>query len=300
MEVMRTPDSCFENLPDYNFAPHYTTITAIDGTALRFHFVDEGPRDAAPIVLMHGNPSWSYLHRHMITGLVALGHRVLSLDLMGLGRSDKPNEASYYTLASHVDWVTKWFEAENLTDITLYMQDWGGLIGLNVLPHIADRVSRVIASNTGLPVGEGANKAMRDWLEFSSSVPELPVGSLVNGGSTRTLSAAEIAAYNAPYPDGSYQTSPKIFPSLIPVQPENPGVPQNRETWKFLETWTKPFLTAFGSEDPIAFKPGAHLRFQTQVPGAAGLTHHVIEGANHFIQEDAPAELVTIIHNFAK
>jgi haloalkane dehalogenase len=171
---------------------------------------------------------------------------------------------------------------------------------LNVLPHIADRVDRVIASNTGLPVGEGANKAMRDWLEFSSSVPELPVGMLVNGGSTRTLSAAEIAAYNAPYPDGSYQTSPKIFPTLIPVQPENPGVPQNRETWKFLETWTKPFLTAYGSEDPIAFKPGAHLGFQTRVPGAAGLTHHVIEGANHFIQEDAPAELVTIIHNFAK
>ncbi|MEY3506277.1 MAG: hypothetical protein RI898_1030, partial [Actinomycetota bacterium] len=116
MEVMRTPDSCFENLPDYNFAPHYTTITAADGTALRFHFVDEGPRDAAPIVLMHGNPSWSYLHRHMITGLVALGHRVISLDLMGLGRSDKPNEASYYSLASHVDWVTKWFEAEDLTN----------------------------------------------------------------------------------------------------------------------------------------------------------------------------------------
>lgn len=156
----------------------------------------------------------------------------------------------------------------------------------------------MIASNTGLPVGEGANKAMRDWLEYSSSVPELPVGLLVNGGSSRELSKAEMAAYNAPYPDGSYQTSPKIFPSLIPVQPDNPGVPQNKETWNYLETWTKPFLTVYGSADPIAFKPGAHLRFQERVPGAKNLEHIVIEGANHFIQEDAPDELVAIIHAF--
>ena len=236
----------------------------------------------------------------MITGLVALGHRVLSLDLMGLGRSDKPNDPAFYTLANHVDWMIKWFEAEDLRDITLYMQDWGGLIGLNAMPHISDRVSRAIASNTGLPEGEGMNKAMRDWLEFSSSVPELPIGALLDGGSTRKLSPAEIAAYNAPYPDGSYQTSPKIFPSLIPVQAENPGVPQCKETWKFLETWTKPFLTVYGSADPIAYKPGAHLRMQERIPGTAGLTHHVIEGANHFIQEDAPAELVTIIHHFTQ
>ena len=194
--------------------------------------------------------------------------------------------------------MSAWFEAEDLRNVTLYCQDWGGIIGIGALVNIGDRVSRVIASNTGIPVGEGANKAMRDWLEYSSSVPELPIGHLVNGGSTRTLSADEIAAYNAPYPDGSYQTSPKIFPSLIPVQPENPGVPQCIEIWNYLTTWTKPFLTVFGSADPIAFKPGAHLKFQERVPGAKGLNHIVIEGANHFIQEDAPDELVAIIHQF--
>ena len=298
MEIMRTPDECFIGLPDYNFEPHYTTIVGKDGISLRFHFIDEGPRNQDPILLMHGNPSWSYLHRHMINGLVALGHRVISLDLMGLGRSDKPNDPAYYTLARHIEWVAAWFEDEDLRNVTLYCQDWGGIIGIGALVDIGDRVSRVIASNTGIPVGEGGNKAMRDWLEYSSSVPELPIGHLVNGGSTRTLSPDEIAAYNAPYPDGSYQTSPKIFPSLIPVQPENPGVPQCIEIWNYLATWTKPFLTVFGSADPIAFKPGAHLKFQERVPGAKGLDHIVIEGANHFIQEDAPDELVATIHQF--
>ena len=299
MEVMRTPDECFEGLPDYNFIPHYTTIAGSEGFDLRFHFIDEGPRDADPIVLMHGNPSWSYLHRHMITGLVAQGHRVISLDLMGLGRSDKPNDPAYYTLARHIEWVSAWFDAEDLQNVTLYCQDWGGIIGIGALVNIGHRVARVIASNTGIPVGEGGNKAMRDWLEYSSSVPELPIGHLVNGGSTRSLAPGEIAAYNAPYPDGTFQTSPKIFPSLIPVQPDNPGVPQCLAIWDYLDTWTKPFLTVFGSADPIAYKPGAHLKFQSRVPGAQGLNHIVLEGPNHFIQEDAPDELVTIIAQFA-
>lgn len=300
MEVMRTPEECFSGLPDWDFAPRYTTITAEDGTALRFHFVDEGPRDAAPVVMIHGNPSWSYLHRHMVRDLAALGHRAIALDLMGMGRSDKPDDPSYYTLARHVDWVCKWFDAENLTDVTLFIQDWGGTIGLNTLPRIGDRIARVVASNTGLPVGEGANKFMRQWLEYSASVPELPIGDLINGGSSRGLSPEEIAAYNAPYPDGSYQTSPKIFPSLIPLQPDNPGVPQCIRTWTFLETWTKPFLTAFGDRDNIAFKPGAHLKLQDKIPGARGKKHVVIEGANHFIQEDASAELVAVIDGFIR
>ena len=299
MEILRTPDECFTGLPDYNCEPHYTTITGSDGVSLRFHFVDEGPRDADPIRSHQGRAGWACLHRRTMTRLVALGHRVISLDLMGLGRSDKPNDPGYYTLARHIEWVSAWFEAEDLRNVTMYCQDWGGIIGLGSLVNIGDRVARVIASNTGIPVGEGANKAMRDWLEFSSSVPELPIGLLLNGGSTRKLSADEMAAYNAPYPDGSYQTSPKIFPSLIPVQPDNPGVPQCREIWNYLDTWTKPFLTVYGSADPIAFKPGAHLKFQERVPGAKNLDHIVIEGANHFIQEDAPNELVTIIHAFA-
>ena len=300
MEVLRTPDERFANLVDYDFAPHYREIEAADGTALRFHFVDEGPVDAAPVLLLHGNPSWSYLHRHMIRGLVARGHRVIALDLMGMGRSDKPTQRSDYTMAAHIDWMSQWLVGEDLTDITLYCQDWGGLTGLHLLPLHPERFAGVIASNTGLPTGEGANKFMRQWLEFSQSVDELPIGALIDSGTTRALTADEQAAYLAPFPDGSYQTSALHFPTLIPVQPDNPGVPICVATWEFLTTWTKPFLTVFGSEDAVSFKPGAHLKFQRKVPGAAGQPHRVIEGANHFIQEDAPDELVEIIDSFAR
>lgn len=298
MDVLRTPDERFADLADWGFAPRYRTVTAADGTELRFHFVDEGPRDAAPVLLLHGNPSWAYLYRHMIRGLADRGHRVLALDLMGMGRSDKPTARSDYTLASHVEWVSQWLDGEDLAGATLFCQDWGGIIGLNALRLHPDRFARVVASNTGLPVGEGVNPFMEQWLEFSQSVDELPVGPLVDSGTTRALSDAEKAAYDAPFPDGSYQASPLQFPLLIPLQADNPGVPACRATWAFLETWTKPFLTVYGSEDAISYKPGAHRKFQRKVPGAAGQPHQVIDGANHFIQEDAPDALVEIIDRF--
>ena len=299
MEVLRTPDERFADLEGYDFEPHSREVIADDGTALRFHYVDEGPRDAAPVLLMHGNPSWSYLHRNMIRGLVDRGHRVLALDLMGLGRSDKPAARTDYTLARHVDWVSQWFDGEDLADVTLYCQDWGGLIGLNVLPLQGHRVARVVASNTGVPSGEGVNRFMQQWLEFSQSVDELPIGDLLDGGTTRALTAGEKAAYDAPFPDGRYQMSALQFPLLIPVQPDNPGVPQCLATWDYLATWEKPFLTVFGTADAVAYKPGSHLKLQRVVPGAAGQPHLEIEGANHFIQEDAPDELVAAIDAFA-
>jgi len=298
MDVLRTPDDRFADLDDYDFAPHYRDVQAVDGTALRYHFVDEGPRDAPPVLLLHGNPTWSYLHRHMIRGLVDRGHRVVALDLMGLGRSDKPTARADYTLAHHVDWMSQWLLAEDLTDITLYCQDWGGTSGLLLLTRHPDRFARVIASNTGIPVGEGVNRFMQQWLDFSQSADELPISALVDGGTTRSLTQAEKQAYDAPFPDGSYQTSALQFPLLIPMQPDNPGVPMCRDAWAVLETWTKPFLTVFGSADAVAFKSGAHLKFQKLVPGAAGQPHQVIDGANHFIQEDAPEELVEIIDAF--
>lgn len=300
MDVLRTPDERFADLLDWDYEPHYRTVTAADGTELRYHFVDEGPRDAPPVLLLHGNPSWSYLHRHMIRGLADRGHRVVALDLMGMGRSDKPVARADYSLANHVDWMGRWLVAADLADVTLYCQDWGGLTGLHLLRLHPERFTRVVASNTGLPVGEGVNTFMQQWLDFSQSVDELPIGSLVDSGTTRPLTDAEKAAYDAPFPDGSYQASPLQFPLLIPLQPDNPGVPMCRETWAFLETWTKPFLTVFGSEDAIAFKPGSHLKFQRKVPGAAGQPHQVIDGANHFIQEDAPDALVEIIDRFTQ
>ena len=300
MDVLRTPDEHFADLLDWDYEPRYRTVTAADGTELRYHFVDEGPRDAPPVLLLHGNPSWSYLHRHMIRGLADRGHRVVALDLMGMGRSDKPLARADYSLANHVDWMGQWLVAEDLADVTLYCQDWGGLTGLHLLRLHPERFTRVVASNTGLPVGEGVDTFMQQWLDFSQSVDELPIGSLVDSGTTRPLTDAEKAAYDAPFPDGSYQASPLQFPLLIPLQPDNAGVPMCRETWAFLETWTKPFLTVFGSEDAIAFKPGSHLKFQRKVPGAAGQPHQVIDGANHFIQEDAPDALVEIIDRFTQ
>ena len=298
MEILRTPDERFAELEDYDFEPHYRDVTAADGTALRFHFIDEGPREAPPILLLHGNPSWSYLHRSMIRGLVARGHRVVALDLMGMGRSDKPTNTSDYSLANHVDWMGQWLVAEDLRDITLYCQDWGGITGLNLLPVHGERFTRVIASNTGLPTGEGGGKAVDRWLEFVASVDALPIGGLIQGGTTRTLTASELAAYEAPFPDGTYQASPMAFPFLIPVTPDNPGVPMCVDTWTHLETWTKPFLTVFGSQDQIAYQAGAHVRMQRSIPGAADLQHIVIEDANHFIQEDASDQLVDIIDAF--
>jgi haloalkane dehalogenase len=298
MDVLRTPDERFSDLDGYDFAPHYRDVEADDGTVLRYHFVDEGPRGAAPVLLLHGNPSWSYLHRHMIRGLAGKGHRVVALDLMGMGRSDKPTNREDYTLARHVDWMSQWLVAEDLADITLYCQDWGGTTGLHLLRLHPERFARVVASNTGLPVGEGVNRFMQQWLDYSQNVDELPISKLIDGGTSRTLTEAERRAYDAPFPDSSYQISALQFPLLIPLQPDNPGVPMCRETWSFLEGWTKPFLTVFGSADAIAFKPGAHRKFQEKIPGAADQAHRVIEGANHFIQEDEPDGLVDIIDAF--
>ena len=177
----------------------------------RMSYVDEGPRADEAVLLLHGNPSWSYLYRLMIPGLVARGHRVLAPDLVGMGRSDKPADQGDYTLAAHVGWLSQWLVGEDLERITLFCQDWGGTAGLNLLPLHGERFDRVVASNTGLPEGKGMNKFMEDWLAFSQSVDELPIGALVQGGTTRRLSDAEVAAYLAPFPDGTYQASPKQF-----------------------------------------------------------------------------------------
>jgi haloalkane dehalogenase len=236
----------------------------------------------------------------MISGLAERGHRVVALDLMGHGRSDKPAARSDYTLASHVDWMQQWLVAEDLTDVTLYCQDWGGLAGLHLLRLEPDRFARVIASNTGVPTGEGVNKFMEWWLDFSQKADSLPIANLIGGSCTRQLSEPELAAYEAPYPDGSYQMSPLQFPLLIPIQPDNPGVPMCVELWAYLETWEKPFATIYGSEDPVSYKPGAHEKFKRKVPGAQGQPHVVVDGAHHFIQEDASPELVDFIDTFVR
>lgn len=295
MKILRTPDQCFENLPGFPFEPRYTEIDAGDGTPLRVHHVDEGPRDAAPIVLMHGNPTWSYLYRRMIPGLVAGGHRVLAVDLVGCGRSDKPAAKSDYTVAAHVGWITRWLVANDLRHVTLFCQDWGGTIGLNVAARHQERFDRIVASNTGIPLGEGESEFMKMWVGMMRDATGFP-WPMVAQGMTRPPSEAELRCYQAPFPDSSYEAGILEFPLLIAVQPDNPGVPLNREGWELLGRYTKPFLTLWGMRDPVA--RGVDKRLQQHVPGAAGQPHHRFEDANHFIQEDVPDELVDHVLRF--
>jgi haloalkane dehalogenase len=296
MEAKRTPDARFEHLDGHPFAPRYAEVKAEGGGPLRVHYVDEGPRGAAPVVLMHGNPSWSYLYRKIIPRLVAKGHRVLAPDLIGLGRSDKPAAKGDYSLARHVDWMSQWLVAAGVERATLFAQDWGGVIGLPVATRHPERFVGLVAANTGLPTGQGANPALQQWLDYSDRADSLPVAQLIHGFTVRGLSDAEKRAYDAPFPDASYQAAALSFPRLIPLQPDNPGVPLMHETWRRLERWTKPFLTVFGDRDPIS--KGAELAFQERVPGAKGQPHAVLSPAHHFLQEDQPEAIAERIHAF--
>jgi len=286
--ILRTPDDRFEHLPGYGFEPHYVEV---DG--LRIHYVDEG---SGPFVLlMHGEPTWSYLYRKMIPILVDAGLRPVAPDLVGFGRSDKPGDRTEYTYAGHVAWMHGFLRALDLRDVTLFGQDWGGLIGLRLVGEDPDRFAGVVASNTGLPNGDGPmSEAFMRWREFSQTTPTFPVGNIVAGGcATAKLSAEEIAAYDAPFPDESFKEGARQFPVLVPIAPDDPAVGAQRAAWESLQRFERPFLTAFGDSDPIT--RGGDAIFQRLVPGAKGLAHRTIEGGGHFIQEDRPAEAAQAI-----
>jgi haloalkane dehalogenase len=296
MKVLRTPDSRFANLPYYPFAPHYNDIRDADGTVLRLHYLDEGPRAVSPVLLLHGEPSWSFLYRKMISGLAAKGHRVLAPDLIGFGKSDKPVEQSDYTFERHVKWMSDWLTAMNLSNVTLFCQDWGGLIGLRLVAAFPDRFARVVVANTGLPIGTGMTDGFKQWLTFSQSVPELPIGEIVAMGTKKGLSDADKAAYVAPFPDETYKAGARRFPALVPVTPEHASVAENKAAWQVLSAFTKPVLTLFSDSDPVT--KGGERVFHERVPGTKGQPHATIKDAGHFLQEDAPDELITRIHAF--
>jgi haloalkane dehalogenase len=293
MKVLRTPEERFRNLPGYSFAPHYTEV---DG--LRIHYVDEGPTEAAPVLLLHGEPSWSYLYRKMIPPIAAAGHRVVVPDLVGFGKSDKPATREDYTYQRHVDWMRGLLiDHLDLRNITVFGQDWGGLIGLRLLAEHDDRFARAIAANTGLPTGDREpGEAFLAWRRFSREVPELPIGQLFQGATVSELSDAVVAAYEAPFPDETYKEGARIFPSLVPITPDDPAAPANREAWKVLSKWEKPFLTAFSDGDPVTAGGDAFL--QEQIPGCRGQPHTTIAGAGHFLQEDNGEELARVVNDF--
>ncbi len=295
MEKLRTPDERFNGFPDYPFEPNYATV----GDDLRLHYLDEGAKSARPVLMMHGEPSWSFLYRHMIPPVAEAGFRAIAPDLIGFGKSDKPTETSDYSYSSHVEWMLEWFDSLDLSGVVLFCQDWGGLIGLRLVAARPDRFAAVIAGNTMLPIGEGTPPdAFLAWQQFSQTVPEFPTGMILQGASVRDLTAEEIAAYDAPYPDESFKAGARIFPALVPTAPDHDGVADNRDAWKVLSAWDKPFVTCFSDQDPVT--KGGDKIFQARVPGTKGQPHRTIKDGGHFLQEDQPGELAELIIEVSK
>jgi haloalkane dehalogenase len=299
MKILRTPDERFADLPGYPFAPHYAEVAAPGGGLLRVHYVDEGPREADPVLMLHGEPSWSYLYRKVIPVVTAAGLRAVAPDLVGFGRSDKPAERGDYTYERHVGWMAELLDRLDLKRITLLCQDWGGLIGLRLVAEHPRRFARVVAANTFLPTGDvRPADAFFAWQQYSQSVPEFRAGGIVKGGCAREVSKEIQAAYDAPFPDESYKAGARQFPMLVPTSPEDPAAPANRRAWEVLSAWDKPFLTAFGDSDPVT--AGGDRALQKRIPGAAGQAHTKLVKAGHFLQEDAGEELGEIVAAFAK
>lgn len=283
--VVRTPEDRFAALPDFPWTPQYETLGGPTGTAIRVACIDEGPRDAPVVLLIHGEPSWGYLYRHMIPPLLARGLRVVVPDLVGMGRSDKPMRQNDYSFARHVLWMRAWLLQRNLRRITLYGQDWGSLIGLRMATAHPDRFERLVVANGGLPIGrDPIPMAFRIWRAYSRWSPWFPVGRIVNLGCVRALTATEQAAYDAPFPSRLHSAGARCFPSLVPIRPDDAEAHANEAAWAVLREWHKPLVTTFSTRDPIT--RGLDLRFQQQVPGAKGQPHLVVRRASHFLQED--------------
>lgn len=301
MDVLRTPDARFDGLPDWAYEPRYVDVARdtadAGGDTLRVHYVDEGPRDAPPVLLLHGEPSWSYLYRKMIPVLVDAGLRAVAIDQVGFGRSDKPATRTDYTYQRHVDWMRAAVDAIDLRDVTFLGQDWGGLVGLRIVAAEPDRFARVVAANTFLPTGDRhPGDAFLAWQRYSQETPDFHVGGIVKGGCASDVSDEVIAAYDAPFPDDSYKEGARQFPMLVPTSPDDPAAEPNREAWKVFEAWEKPFLTAFSDQDAIT--RGGEKVFQSVVPGAKGREHPTITGGGHFLQEDKGEELARRIARF--
>ena len=295
MRVLRTPEDRFAGLPDFAYPPRYADVGG-----LRLAYVEAGPADGEPVLLLHGEPSWSFLYRRVMAVLADAGLRAIAADLAGFGRSDKPAETGDHSYARHVEWIRALaFDRLDLRRLTLVGQDWGGLIGLRLVAEHPGRFARVAAANTGLPTGDQPMPEV--WLRFREVVrtaPRLQVSRLVQSGCQLALPAAVLAAYDAPFPDESFMAGPRAMPGLVPTSPGDPASEANRAAWRQLSAWDKPFLVAFSDRDPITGAMAPILK--RAVPGAAGIEHPVIEGAGHFLQEDAGERLGALIAGFVR
>jgi haloalkane dehalogenase len=280
LKILRTPDDRFRDLPGYGFSPHYFDVA----DDLRLHYVDEGPSNGTPILMLHGEPSWSFLYRKMIPAFASAGFRAVAPDLIGFGKSDKPADPSDYSYAKHVAWITTWLDAINLRNAILLCQDWGSLIGLRVAMENQDRFAAIVVANGFLPTArQSVPLAFRAWRAFAAFSPVFPIGRIVASGCVSKLSRDIVAAYDAPFPSDAYKAGARIFPKLVPTSENDPAVPANRAAWDALGKWEKPFLTLFGKNDPILGRADGML--QRHVPGSKDQPHERFWGG-HFVQED--------------
>jgi haloalkane dehalogenase len=299
MRVLRTPEARFAALPDFPYAPRYVDLPDFDGGTLRMAYIDEGPRDAEVVLLLHGEPSWSFLYRKVIAALTTAGLRAVAPDLIGFGRSDKPAAREDYSYQRHVDWLRAFLLATALPP-----SPWSARTGAACSACVWQAKSRAGSSASSPPIpscrrGTSAPpEAFFTWRDFSQNVPELPIGGILKMGSARELLPEVLAAYDAPFPDESYKAGARAFPALVPATPDDPASPANRRAWQSLERYDKPFLTAFGDSDPIT--RGGDLVLQRRIPGAAGQPHTTLERAGHFLQEDAGEELGRLIADFMR
>lgn len=300
MKILRTPDSQFAKLPDFDFEPTYTTIRDDNGTELRIHSVDVGPRDADPILMIHGNPTWSYLYRHMIPLLANSGRRVVAVDLVGCGRSDKPARRRDYTLVRHKQWMEKWLLANDLENITLFAHDWGVTFGLDLVAHYPERFDRVAISNSTIPTATELqqNKVLRLWLRVMKFAIGFPWKWAFLGQfrGDKQLPGAVYRAYRAPFPSRKYEAGIVKFPQLITIYPDHPELASNLESWELLASFDKPVLTLFGNRDPIS--RGFEKELQAHIPGCKGQDHRILKGVGHFSPEEAPEELSSLLLEF--
>jgi haloalkane dehalogenase len=300
VETLRTPDERFVGLADYAFEPHYAEIAdgGDDGAGgrLRVHYLDEG--SGPTVLLMHGEPTWSYLYRHMIPIIRDAGYRVIAPDLVGFGKSDKPTEQSDYTYARHVEWMRELlFDVLDLTDVHYFGQDWGSLIGLRLVGEHPERYARVAIGNAALPTGDTPmSEGFMRWQQYARDTPQFHAGRIVNGGSATDLSPEVIAAYDAPFPTPEHQAGARAFPQLVPTRPDDPAAEANRAAWQTLRRFHQPFLCAFSDLDLIL--GSYHEAFRREIPGAYGQPHVTIEGAAHFLQEDKGPELAAVLVEF--
>jgi haloalkane dehalogenase len=297
MDILRTPDERFAHLSGFPYTPRYQEVR-FGEARVRVAFVDEGPRDGEPVLMLHGEPSWSYLYRKLIPVVTAAGLRAIAPDLVGFGRSDKPAERSAYSYRAHIDSMAAFVAALGLERITLVAQDWGGLIGLRLVADAPERFARIVVANTALPTGDPPlGDAFFAWRAFSQQVPQMPIGKIIGSGCVRPLADEVIAAYDAPFPDERYKAGARQFPMLVPASVDDPEAGENRRAWEALGRLDKPLLTAFSDGDPIT--RGAERQFQ-KLPGASGQAHTTIVGAGHFLQEDQGERLGEVVVAFVR